>query len=240
MAKVLVVDDDASLTELLVDTLEVIGYEAYPATSAAKALAALSQQQFSLVISDINMPEMSGIELLQEIKKSHADLPVLLITGVGTEELKQQAFKSGADGFLAKPFRINKIEAEISSLLRGLQQRRVLVVDDNEEFLVSLRERLEAANNIVYTATTVAAGLDAVRKNELDLVITDFVFPDGDGIELYQQVKAGFPKLPIILITAYVSAGLLERIKKSGIARFMPKPLDFQRLEKELLSCGAH
>ncbi len=69
MIKVLVVDDDPNLTELLVDTLVVIGYQAYAAESAKTALEVLEREEIDLVISDINMPAMSGIELLEEIKK---------------------------------------------------------------------------------------------------------------------------------------------------------------------------
>ena len=129
--RVLVVDDDPSLTDLLVDTLEVIGYESKAAASAQQALTMLRAGHFNLVITDINMPEMSGIELLQKIKEDHKDLPVMLITGVGSESLKQEAYEFGADGFLSKPFRIGRIETEIGNLLKGIQRRRVLLIDDN-------------------------------------------------------------------------------------------------------------
>lgn len=237
MPKVLIVDDDPNLTELLVDTLEVIGYESYSAGSARDALVLIEQEPFSLVITDINMPEMSGIELLQEIKKLHANLPVMLITGVGTEQLRQEAFQSGADGFLSKPFRIHMIEAEIGKLLKGIQRHRVLVVDDTEDFLTSAKERLEASNNVVYTAMSVGEAIDTINNQSLDLVITDLKLPDGEGIQVYRFIKSTYPDLPVILVTAYLSSDALERIKESGITRFMAKPLDYNRLELELASC---
>lgn len=232
--RVLIVDDDPSLTDLLVDTLEVIGYESKAAASAQQALTMLRGERFNLVITDINMPEMSGIELLQKIKEDHKDLPVMLITGVGSESLKQEAYEFGADGFLSKPFRIGRIETEIGNLLKGIQRRRVLLIDDNEEFLQSSQERLEASNNVVYTARNVAEGLEMVEKQKLDMVITDLMLPDGDGIALYLKVKSQHPELPVILVTAYASGEVLEKIRNSGITRFMAKPLDFNRLEDEL------
>ncbi len=237
MPKVLIVDDDPSLTELLVDTLEVIGYESLSASSAREALDLIRSQSFSLVITDINMPEMSGIELLQEIKKVDAHMPVMLITGIGTDSLKQEAFEFGADGFLSKPFRIGKIEAEIGNLLKGIHRHRVLVVDDNADFLNSSKERLEAYNNVVYTASTVREALNVLRTKALDLVITDLRLPDGEGTEVYRFIKSHIPDLPVILVTAFATGEVLERIRRTGITRFMAKPLDYDRLETELDSC---
>lgn len=229
--KVLVVDDDPNLTELLVDTLEVIGYEACPALSPLEALRMLSESEFNLVITDISMPGMSGIELLQRIKEREQDMPVMLITGVGSDELKQEAFESGADGFLSKPFRIGKIEAEIGKLLRGIQRRRVLLVDDQPDFLNSSKERLENDNNVVYAAANYTDALELLETKEFDLVITDLRLPDGDGIELYRRAKRKNPDMPVILVTAYLTPEVLEEIKGSGITRFMPKPIDFEALE---------
>lgn len=229
--RVLVVDDDPNLTELLVDTLEVIGYEATPALSPLEALKMLAEDSFNLVVTDISMPGMSGIELLQRIKKKRADLPVMLITGVGSDELKQEAFDSGADGFLSKPFRIGKIEAEIGKLLKGIQRRRVLLIDDNPDFLHSSQMRLESDNNIVSTAINCAEARELLDTQEFDLVITDLRLPDGNGIELYRHAKRNNPDMPVILVTAYLTPDVLEDIKASGVTRFMPKPIDFTALE---------
>jgi CheY-like chemotaxis protein len=228
--KVLVVDDDPNLTDLLVDTLEVIGYEAVPAGSAQQALSLLGEQQFNLVITDISMPGMSGIELLQEVKRLEADLPVMLITGVGSDELEEEAYQYGADGFLSKPFRIGKIEAEIGKLLKGLHRRRVLLVDDHQEFLSSSKERLEATNNIVTAVDNYQDAVNALENYAFDLVITDLRLPDGDGIELYRMIKRSYQDLPVILVTAYLTPDVLHRIKESGITRFMSKPVDFDTL----------
>ena len=229
--RVLVVDDDPNLTELLVDTLEVIGYEATPALSPKEALRMLSEESFNLVVTDISMPGMSGIELMQRIKEERADLPVMLITGVGSDELKQEAYDSGADGFLSKPFRIGKIEAEIGKLLKGIHRRRVLLIDDNPEFLQSSRERLETDNNVVFTATNYAEAVELIDSREFDLVITDLRLPDGNGIDLYKRAKRKSPDMPVILVTAYLTPDVLDEIKESGVTRFMPKPIDFKALE---------
>jgi DNA-binding NtrC family response regulator len=235
---VLVVDDDPSLTDLLVDTLAIIGYQAFPASSAMAALKIISSEKINLVISDINMPEMSGIELLQEIKKVNQQMPVMLITGIGSDAIKDRAYLSGADSFLAKPFRISTMESEIGKLLSGIKRRKVAVIDDNEEFLKSLGQRLELSDNIVYLFKTISAASKFLNIHSVDLVITDLKMPDGDGLSLFSQLHARFPSLPVIMISAYATDDVIQRINDSGIREFLPKPIRFEDLESVLTTCS--
>lgn len=112
--KILVVDDDHNLLDLLDDTLTSIGYEATGAADGFEALKKLEQQQFDLVITDIRMPGMDGFELLRRIRESYPILPVLFITGV---ELPEAIKRAAPDGFLMKPFRISHIERLIEDCL---------------------------------------------------------------------------------------------------------------------------
>jgi DNA-binding NtrC family response regulator len=234
---VLVVDDDPNLTDLLVDTLVVIGYEAYAAESAKTALEVLRKERIDLVISDINMPEISGIELLEEIKKAHRHLPVMLITGIGSDSIRSRAYSSGADSFLAKPFRIGTIESEIGRMLSGIKRTRILIVDDNQDFLSSLTQRLEDADNIVYPFASVSGATSFLESHTVDLVITDLKMPDGDGISLFNDLHKRYPDLPVIMVSAYATDDILEKIKKSGISKFLSKPLNFKEIETVVAKC---
>ena len=235
--KVLVVDDDPNLTELLVDTLVVIGYEAFAAESAKTALEILRKEHIDLVISDINMPDMSGIELLEEIKKANRHLPVMLITGIGSDSIRSRAYSSGADSFLAKPFRIGTIESEIGKMLSGIKRTRILIIDDNRDFLSSLTQRLEDADNIVYPFATVSEATRFLEDHTVDLVITDLKMPDGDGISLFNDLHKRYPDLPVIMVSAYATDDILEKIKESGVSKFLPKPLNFKEIETVVATC---
>ncbi len=236
-SRVLVVDDDPNLTDLLVDTLSAIGYEPHSAGSAQEALRILSSMHIDLVISDINMPEMSGIELLQEIKKLNRRLPVMLITGIGSDGIRDQAYSKGADGFLAKPFRIGTMESEIGKMLQSLRRRRIVVIDDNEEFLSSLCQRLEERDNEVHAFSNVKDSSEFLSYNSVDLIITDLKMPDGDGLSLVDQLHDRFPNLPVVMVSAYATDDLIERIRKAGVHKFLPKPLDFGKLDDVVKSC---
>jgi len=130
-ARILVVDDDLNLLDLLTDTLEAIGYRPEAAPGGAEAMEKLNREKYDLLITDIKMPDIDrekydllitdikmpdidGIQLLKKVRRSFPELPVLFITGVAEPEIIGRALP---DGVLAKPFRINHIEELIENTL---------------------------------------------------------------------------------------------------------------------------
>ncbi|KID57694.1 Fis family transcriptional regulator [Pseudoalteromonas luteoviolacea] len=102
--KILVVEDDAGLREALLDTLELAGIDCVEADSAEQAMVLLKQQSFSLVVSDVQMGQMSGIDLLKSIKLNFPNLPVLMMTAYATIDDAVEAMRLGAIDYMAKPF----------------------------------------------------------------------------------------------------------------------------------------
>lgn len=103
-AKVLLVEDDRALREALADTLMIGGHEFRAVECAEDAVAALGEETFSLVISDVNMPGMDGHQLLGLIRARYPQLPVLLMTAYGAVERAVDAIRQGAADYLVKPF----------------------------------------------------------------------------------------------------------------------------------------
>jgi len=115
--KILIVDDESGIRELLSDLLIFLGYQPFIAADGREALELIARNEPDLIITDINMPKMDGIELLRRVKKQNAKLPVLLISGYKMGNDPLEAVESMADGFLAKPFDIDQIKNLISKLL---------------------------------------------------------------------------------------------------------------------------
>ncbi len=103
-SKILVVEDDAGLREALIDTLEISGYNCIAAQDAERAIMMLKQQKVDMVISDVQMGEISGLELLRSIKANYPSLPVLMMTAFATIDDAVQAMREGAIDYLSKPF----------------------------------------------------------------------------------------------------------------------------------------
>lgn len=113
---VLIVDDNPNMSALLVEMLEALSYDALVASDGREALSMIGERDFSMVITDFRMPNMSGIELLNKIKEHRPDLPVAIISGYNIEEIDDKELVQKADGFLGKPFMISEIENLLSSL----------------------------------------------------------------------------------------------------------------------------
>ena len=117
-AKVLIIDDDTSMCELLSEGLAQHGYDARWRASPQQAMADIEQNQFDVVLTDVNMREMTGIELCQKATELHRDLPVIVITAFGSMETAVQAIRVGAYDFITKPFDIDAIAIAIERAVR--------------------------------------------------------------------------------------------------------------------------
>jgi CheY-like chemotaxis protein len=117
LKKILIVEDDEILRNMLSETMSSLDYFAIGVEDGETALSQMKTQDFDLVISDIRMPQMDGVTLLKKIKEIAPKLPVVLITGFPSTYPVQRALQEGADGYLAKPFRIEKMDELLRDLL---------------------------------------------------------------------------------------------------------------------------
>ncbi len=123
-AKILVVDDEARMRRVLQMMLEGSGYQVDLAEGAEKALARMKGSAFSLVITDMKMPGMSGLELLKEIKEADEDIPVIVMTAYGTIPTAIEAMKAGAHDYVLKPFDMEEMKAVVEKALEVEKLRR--------------------------------------------------------------------------------------------------------------------
>lgn len=114
--RILIVDDEVEITEILADLLSE-DYECLKAASAEQALTLLRQQQFQLVISDITMPGMSGLEMIPHVKQLSPETVVVMISGMQTVESAIGALRLGAFDYLMKPFDLRQVEAVVKRAL---------------------------------------------------------------------------------------------------------------------------
>lgn len=128
--RILVVDDDNNLRALLEKTLTSIHHIPVSATNAKHAQQTIGLGEVDLVLSDIQMPGMSGIELLHWIKKNHSAIPVILMTGFSEISEAHEAAELGADNFLAKPFKRTDLAGVIASCFPILTETSVTSAEE--------------------------------------------------------------------------------------------------------------
>jgi two-component system response regulator PilR (NtrC family) len=115
MASVLIVDDERSMRDFLKILLEKEGHEVTTADSGARALDTLTRQSVDVIVSDIRMPGMTGIDLLETVKEHSPELPVILITAFASPDDAVLAMKNGAFDYISKPFNVDEIKSVIES-----------------------------------------------------------------------------------------------------------------------------
>ncbi|MEC9256216.1 MAG: sigma-54 dependent transcriptional regulator [Pseudomonadota bacterium] len=151
--RLLVVEDDPTLREAVVDTLIMKGYDVKEAPNGIEAVALLNHHNFDVVLSDINMPGMDGLELLNHVKQQHPWLPVLLMTAYGDVSQAVQAMQKGADDYLMKPFELRELEA----LLKPYTQGEAQVSDKDQPVCESFasQQLFQMAMRVAATDSTV-------------------------------------------------------------------------------------
>lgn len=129
LSRILVVDDEESIREFFEIMLKREGYEVLTASNGIKALEILKNQPVDLILSDIQMPEMSGLELLTKVKELDPEMVMLMLTAFGSTETAVEAMKLGAYDYILKPFKIDEVKIVIQQALekRSLKIENVLL-----------------------------------------------------------------------------------------------------------------
>lgn len=173
--KILVIDDDQSIREMLFDMIQHFGYECRLASNSEEALNLLKKEDFSIIISDIKMPEIDGISLTRIIKQNYPDVDVMIITGYDTEYSFKDVIKAGASDFISKPFGIDEIEAKISRIFRERNLKKELEKMNEELKRLSIRDSLTGLFNQRHFFTELEREAERARRqrHSLSLLLFD-------------------------------------------------------------------
>ncbi|RMP71887.1 Helix-turn-helix, Fis-type [Pseudomonas syringae pv. atrofaciens] len=157
---VIVVDDEAPIRQAVEQWLTLSGFEVQVFARAEECLAHLPEHFPGVVLTDVRMPGMSGLELLTRLQGADRDLPVILLTGHGDVPMAVEAMREGAYDFLEKPF---SPDALISNLRRALEKRQ-LVLENRR-----LHEQADARTRLDATLLGVSPGMQTLRRQVLEL-----------------------------------------------------------------------
>ena len=128
LSRILVVDDEESIREFFQIMLKREGYEVFTASNGLEGFEFLKKNPVDLIISDIQMPEMSGLELLSKVKEVDPDMVMIMITAFGSTEIAVEAMKRGAYDYIQKPFKIDEVKIVITQAL----EKRTLKIENQQ------------------------------------------------------------------------------------------------------------
>ncbi len=180
--KILVVDDKAYICETLVDILKNAGYQAELALSGKEALEKFTNDFFDLVLLDITMPEMDGMEVLKEIKKIDSNVAIIMATGKSDVESIVTAIKQGAEDYIIKPFQdIESIKATIQKALN------VKAIKDENRYLKRRLESSIIANSIIGNSMKINELSNMIKKVAPLYTTVLLIGETGTGKEIIAQ-----------------------------------------------------
>jgi len=199
MTRVLIVDDDQDHAESLADVLDMRGHQTELAFSGEEALELVRARDFDFVLLDVKLPGINGVDTFLELKTIRPGAKVMMMTGFSVEQLVAQAIEAGALGVLYKPFATVKLLETLSEQVK--QRGRVLVVDDDPDFVDSIVPTLEGANYEVCVAETGAEALEKLKHEQIDCLLLDLRLPVLSGPELYARLVETGRAVPTVLVT---------------------------------------
>jgi response regulator RpfG family c-di-GMP phosphodiesterase len=189
--RVLVVDDEKFIRDIIADFLGMEGYIVRTAEDGSSAVSELERARYDMIISDLKMPKMGGLELLREVAKTHPDTLTVIMTGFGTVETAIDAMKRGAYDYILKPFKVEEI---VHIVQRGLEKKRLTAENIRLREALSLyrvSEAIAASLSLDEVIATVAdSALNEIRAD----VVTTWL-DDGEG-GYFQRSNAHASNVP--------------------------------------------
>ncbi|KXJ44779.1 two-component system, response regulator FlrC [Marinobacter salarius] len=166
-AQILIVEDDQDLREALVTTLELAKFRVREAANAEQALAKLAESPVDMVVSDVNMPGMSGHDLLHEIQRRYPGLPAMLITAYGQISHAVSAMQSGAIDYLVKPFEPSVLVDAVTRVVGGGRQKSVdqpVAEDPISKRMFQLAAKVAASDSTVMISGESGTGKEVLAR----------------------------------------------------------------------------
>ena len=178
MARILLVDDEPSILSVLCTVLQAENYEVVPAAEGQKAIDLIKSEEFDLVISDIRMTPVDGLEILKVIHKECPQTSVVMLTAYGSVETAIEALKLGAFDYVTKPFKVDEL---LITVQRALQYRSALTENANLKQKLQTRYQFE---NIIAESPAMKNVCDMIRRVAPTDTTVLIYGPSGTGKEL--------------------------------------------------------
>lgn len=287
--RVLLVDDEEDYVKALAERMDMRELQSTIALSGEEALAVLEDDPPDVIVLDLRMPGMQGMEVLERVRKEHPHIQVIILTGHGGEKEEKEARRLGAFEYMQKPADTGTLIRNIQGAWRrsvqvareliaegreefdrsmtaaalaegGMQDEaaglmrsssgaeppkasktgalRVLLVDDEEDYVRTMAERMEMRE---VGSEVALSGEDALSllKGELpDVMVLDLKMPGMGGMEVLEYVRKHYPTVQVIILTGHGSEAERVEARRLGAFDYLQKPIDIGDLMDSVRRAG--
>lgn len=239
--RLLIVDDEEDFLESTSKALSRRGFVVDCAQNGTDAIKMAKKNSYDILILDVKMPDIDGIAVFRIIHKILPDLLILLLTGHSTLNDAFQTLKEGVTNYLTKPIEMDELAMCIKNVVsltdetpdkrnNDLEQYdsdeviRIMLIDDEYEFLESLKKVLQRRKMDVITMDSGEKALMYLKNKLVDVVVLDVKIPGMNGLEILQRIKQDFPSIEVILLTGHPSISNAIDGIRLGACEYLQKP----------------
>ena len=195
--RILIVDDEQNMRITLADILQDEGYEVDMAASGDEAVRLCSERDYRVVLLDVRMPGIDGVETFRQIRRHQEGVRVIMMSAYTIEDLKEVALDEGAIAFLAKPLDVERVV----KLIGEVRDTAILVVENDEATASALKDTLKQQGYRVTLTRSPHDALELAEQIRFDLIFIDAELPAMNGLELYLAIKEITPHAVAIMIS---------------------------------------
>jgi len=292
--KLLLVDDEEDYVKTMAERMEMRDVGSRVALSGEEALQMVEQDAPDVMVLDLRMPGINGMEVLERVKREHPHVQVIILTGHGSEKEEKEARRLGAFEYLQKPADTSQLLTTVRSAwskgLKFLKESRdefersmtaaalaegglpemarrggrapvpsqadisaeakpdqvstsgpalkVLFVDDEEDFVRTMAERMEMRELGGEVAFSGQQALQILENDVPDVMVLDLRMPGIDGMEVLRRVKKTLPQIEVIIMTGHGSDKDEEEARRLGAFDYLRKPVDIDHLMETVRNAG--
>ncbi|MBC7188625.1 response regulator, partial [Candidatus Aerophobetes bacterium] len=248
--KTILIADDVKLFHIFIkQTLASKDYELVFVERGKEVLDFVMKKNVDLLILDVELPDMNGIEVLKSVRKLTQDmqsvvelkeLPVIMVTAYPREEIKIEAEKLGVAGFFGKPIKRKEFKKLVEEILkegyRGENAKKLILCVDSEPRVQRFYKGTLSDRNLqVLTASNGLEALEMVEYNRPNLIITELNLPEMDGVEMIKTIRETNPHLPIIVVSSVSEKEGSEKLKELKVEGYLSKPFKLRELKNKLI-----
>lgn len=231
---ILVVDDDREMVRTIADLLDLRGWNVTRAHSGEEAVDAVDARPFSVVLMDIRMKGMTGVEALRRIRARRPGVRVVLMTAYTTHELIEEARREGVVDVLSKPLAVPRLMTLLEDQTRvHTRGGPVLVVDDDRDFLRALCDSLEERGVRTRRANHLHEALSLLEEEgDIQVAVLDLELDRTVDADTVLAIREARPEVLVILFSGYHETleKLVSDLPEGAVVAALAKPFDPARL----------
>lgn len=237
LLKVLVIEDDETARKQMAKAIRKEGYQVLTAEDGRAGLDIFKKELPEIVITDLKMPGIGGLEVMQTVKRLSPHVQVVLITAFGGVDTAILALREGVLDYLTKPLDLDQLTVvlgraseKVKEFKEGDSFPTLLLADDDENTRKRLAKVLEDESFIVMQAGTGREAVDIFDREKVDVAILDIKMPEMDGLEALHEMRSISDDFEAIILTGYGDEASAVQALRDGAMNFLKKPVDIDQL----------